>query len=289
MISHRALVDLEFDVILNQVKRFTLSEEGKKELQEDLFVFDAENLLWRQQIIEDFLLLRGSEKQPPSGFVPLASIVQELHIHKGRLTGKQLYDIGLYLTSAQTFIEYCHQDRVSNEPQGPASDLIEPLDAELKRVMEKINTTLQAPGEVQPTHPTLVRLYRDIEAKRRERQKFSTAFLRAEGQTETFEEGMFKDGRVVLPLRSDRKAQVDAIVHSTSSSGATLFVEPYRLVELNNQVVMAQQLIHIEIARILGELSAMVVQVLKSLEALMKAISRCDAYYARSRWVEHNG
>ena len=44
-----------------------------------------------------------------------------------------------------------------------------------------------------------------------------------------------RDGRYVIPLRADAKGRVKAVVHDQSSSGATLFVEPLQVVELNNQ------------------------------------------------------
>ena len=43
-----------------------------------------------------------------------------------------------------------------------------------------------------------------------------------------------RDGRYVIPLRAEFKGQVKAIVHDSSSTGATLFVEPLAVVELNN-------------------------------------------------------
>ena len=67
-----------------------------------------------------------------------------------------------------------------------------------------------------------------------------------------------RDGRYVIPLRAEFKGQVKAIVHDQSSTGATLFVEPLAVVELNNDYREAQIAERDEVRRILAELSGQV-------------------------------
>ncbi|MCC6944513.1 MAG: endonuclease MutS2, partial [Thermomicrobiales bacterium] len=67
-----------------------------------------------------------------------------------------------------------------------------------------------------------------------------------------------RDGRYVIPVRSDARAQVPGIVHDSSASGQTLFVEPMDVVDMNNRWREAQIEERHEIERILGELSAIV-------------------------------
>jgi DNA mismatch repair protein MutS2 len=64
-----------------------------------------------------------------------------------------------------------------------------------------------------------------------------------------------------------------------------VFVEPYRLVELNNQVIMAQQQIQMEIARILSELSQLVKADLGALELLSARVAWADTLHARCRYA----
>ncbi|MCI1966714.1 MAG: endonuclease MutS2 [Oscillospiraceae bacterium] len=65
-----------------------------------------------------------------------------------------------------------------------------------------------------------------------------------------------RGGRFVVPVRAEYRGEVPGLVHDTSASGSTLFVEPLSAVELNNQVRVLQSEEQKEIERILMELSA---------------------------------
>jgi DNA mismatch repair protein MutS2 len=95
-----------------------------------------------------------------------------------------------------------------------------------------------------------------------------------------------RDGRYVLPIRADARADVKAIVHDQSSSGATLFVEPLQVVELNNRWREMQLAERDEEQRILLELSALVGDHADEIEAVLEGLGTLDLAFARAKYAE---
>ena len=90
-------------------------------------------------------------------------------------------------------------------------------------------------------------------------------------------------GRYVIPIRAEAKGRVKGIVHDQSASGATLFVEPLTVVELNNTWTQSTLDEAREVERILDELSRHVEERAESLLASLGALARADLWMARAR------
>src|SRR5512138_2046486 len=95
-----------------------------------------------------------------------------------------------------------------------------------------------------------------------------------------------RDGRYVIPLRAEFKGQIKAIVHDQSSTGATLFVEPLPVVELNNEIRELELAERDEERRILAELSGLVGAHHDELVWGLESLALLDLSFAKAKYAE---
>ena len=98
-----------------------------------------------------------------------------------------------------------------------------------------------------------------------------------------------RDGRYVIPLRAEFKGQVKAIVHDSSSTGATLFVEPLAVVELNNAFRETQIAERDEVRRVLAELAAQVGELAGEIIPGVTALAELDLAFAKAKYADAIG
>jgi DNA mismatch repair protein MutS2 len=95
-----------------------------------------------------------------------------------------------------------------------------------------------------------------------------------------------RDGRYVIPLRSEFKGRIKSVVHDQSSSGATLFVEPLPVVELNNAIRELELAERDEERRVLAELSAQIGEHAQDLIYGIENLAVLDLTFAKAKYAE---
>lgn len=97
-----------------------------------------------------------------------------------------------------------------------------------------------------------------------------------------------RDGRYVVPVKTNKKSIIGGIIHDKSSSGNTIFVEPSAIVELNNQLKDLELKEEDEIRRILDRLSRFVEEFDVEILENQKIISRIDFLAAKAKFAINN-
>lgn len=91
-----------------------------------------------------------------------------------------------------------------------------------------------------------------------------------------------RQGRFVVPVKAEHRAQIQGLVHDTSSSGATLFIEPISVVEINNEIKVLQGKEREEIERILTEMSIEAAQFADTALTSFEAMVYLDLCFAKA-------
>ena len=132
--------------------------------------------------------------------------------------------------------------------------------------------------------PALARLRRRLRDLRRAIVRTLEGYLQAAGSESTYQDRYVttRHGRYVVPVRAEARARVRGIVHDRSQSGATLFVEPEKVVEANNELVQAAREEESEVLRVLEALTAALLEALPDVERLVEEIGRLDLIFARA-------
>ncbi len=96
----------------------------------------------------------------------------------------------------------------------------------------------------------------------------------------------YKNGRYVLPVKTSEVKKIVGIIHGTSSSGFTTYVEPRGIIELNNRLITYKEEEEEEVKRILRKLASLVGEQAHKLEEAFKTLVKIDALYAIKKFSE---
>jgi len=93
-----------------------------------------------------------------------------------------------------------------------------------------------------------------------------------------------REGRFVLPVKATHKEAIPGLVHDSSGSGATLYIEPHSLVEANNRLRQLTRQEEAEEERVRQDLSTQVAEGAEDLELLLAIVTTLDVAAARARY-----
>ncbi|MEM6283570.1 MAG: endonuclease MutS2 [Chloroflexota bacterium] len=289
MISEKTLRTLEFEKILERLASHT-SFSASKKLAHDLFPttdYD-EAKAWQEEVTEVRDLMEKNEHRLNMGGVrdvrdpaigALRGVVIEPNV---------LLDIRMTLRRAETLQrslgkmqhQYPLLAEIVSEIQ-PCTDL-----------QTTIDSAIDDNGEVRDTaSPRLAMIRRDLKVTFDRLQTKLNKLISNPGTAQYLQENIItmRNGRYVVPVKADFKGRVRGILHDTSSSGATIFVEPENTVELNNEWRDLQLQEEKEIRRILAAITEAVAGVSEDVVRTVDVLSYLDLVKAKAEYAEQLG
>ncbi|MDR2654470.1 MAG: endonuclease MutS2 [Oscillospiraceae bacterium] len=155
-----------------------------------------------------------------------------------------------------------------------------------REIEDRINAAIISEEEMSDNaSPALSDIRRKIKnASNRVRESLEK-IIRSQQQQKFLQEAIItqRNGRYVIPVKTEHRGEIKGLVHDTSSSGATLFVEPAGVVEANNEIRILEAKEREEINRILAALSAEAGEVAGTVKYSYSLIIELDLYFSKAR------
>ncbi len=258
--TQKTLKTLEYHKIIARLAEHALTEGARARALALLPSDDFDTVVRRQRRTRDarrMVMLKG---YPPfSGVRDVIPSVERAE--KGAiLSPRELLDIAAVLYVARALDDYQHTDRGGEVD--PENSLLPYFDRLLlNRSLEtRIGKAILAEDTIaDEASPALSEIRRKIRAENNRIKETLQKYVSG-SYAKYLQENIIttRDGRYVIPVKIEHRNEVRGLVHDTSSSGATVFVEPMGVVEANNELRILAGKEEEEITRILSELSALV-------------------------------
>ncbi len=251
---NKHLKALEFDKILELLATracnddareivFALRPESKKE--------NAQNLL---DLTENAYVLLAKYGGPSFGGLKNVNNALARAAAGGVLSMKELLDIGSTVRTVRGIRAWRDNSGQDELKIDLYFDSLMPN----KYLEEKIFSAIISEDEISDNaSPELASIRRQIRIKENSVREQLEKLVRSQSLKNALQEGIVtqRNGRYVIPVKSEHRATVSGLVHDTSSTGATVFIEPAGVVEANNDIRVLKGKEAQEIERILYELS----------------------------------
>ncbi|NBB90788.1 MAG: endonuclease MutS2 [Spirochaetes bacterium] len=274
---------LEFDTVRDQVASLTLGASGERLVSSSEVLTDRDLIDRRLDLVADWrAVIAGDERVPDTPLPDIEPLFAVLEKEGTVLDEEQLAAISVFIGAARVFAN-SGGDLEADSPLRGRLEALPDLDGVRRQVSVYISDT----GEIkEDAIPELRRLRSRIRTTEGRIEKQAVAYLRDPNRAQywTSDAPTQRNGRTVLPLSANYRNRVKGIVHEVSQTGATLFVEPSDLVDLNNELREVQAAYDQEIHRILRELTATVRADLSTLRTLETETAELDALLARARY-----
>lgn len=286
--NEKTLQTLEYDKVLARLAGYTSFPPGRERALALRPTSDHAEAVRRQRITAEARRLR--EIRPTIGLGGARDVREAVARAAlgGVLEPQELLDIRSTLVAVRNLKG--NVTRLAS--QAPLlADMAKRMD-ELAAIVARIDRAINQRGEVVDTaSPVLAQLRRDIRSAHDRLVARLNDILAAAVSRGVAQEALvtLRDGRYVIPIKADFRGQLRGIVHDTSSSGATVFIEPLAAVELGNTWRELQLDEQREIERILRELSATVGAAAAQLQVNIECLAAFDLAFAKARLGEALG
>lgn len=281
--NQKALETLEYRKIIAQLKR-EMGSAASAKLADELTPLTSEKIIKEElrSTTEAVDLIVRKGPLPTGG---LYDIREALLLAKkgGSLTMRQLLEVQNVLGISSEVVAFMHDDALPELKYiGEMVDLIVEFTALEKEISRCILTEDEMADNASPKLKDIRRsIHQQNQAIKNKLSRIITSSSNKTYLQDTIV--TMRDGRYVIPVKQEYRSFFPGMVHDQSKGGATLFIEPQGVVELNNKLRELEVEEQLEIARILAELSSRVAEHYREIRSNLELLIKLDFIMAKGK------
>ena len=289
-LTHSSARVLEFEGLRELLRGYTSSPLGQRRIAGLTPSTDRDWLEGQQKLVAEIREFRRvGGRFDFSALIEIGLLVEKSRIAGTALETREIRDVILVVDRAAQWREIAlHPPANMNSDWREVGALSHQI-VDFTEFLRSFRNKIQPDGTLEDkASPELARIRREIERQRRSIQESLRGYLRrlAEGGTVQDELVTIRGERFVIPVKVEQKRRVQGVVHGTSSSGQTVFVEPLETIEQNNELVRLLDEELAEIHRILIEMTQRIGAQAEQILAAVGVLGELELQFAKARFAE---
>ena len=288
-LTHTSAGVLEFESLRDLLRGYASSPLGGGRIAALAPSQDRAWIEQQQQLTSEIRELRRvGGRFEFAGLLDVRKLIDKASIAGAALETTEIRDVVLVVDRAAEWREISLSPPAAMK-QWTAVPQVSAAIADFTEFLRSFRNKIQPDGTLEDrASPELARIRRDIEKQKRAIQESLRGYLRrlAEGGTVQDELVTIRGERFVIPVKIEQKRRVPGVVHGSSSSGQTVFVEPIETIEQNNDLVRLLDEEQAEIHRILLEMTRRIGENADSIRHAADALAELELQFAKARFAE---
>lgn len=276
---------LEYDKIVKKLASLTSSSMGAEIAEKLLPQTDFEKVNNSLKETNDGVSFIARKGSPPMGGInDIRDSLRRAELGSILNPGELLKVAGV-LRAVRNLKNYASDDRVQISGDNVVNELIRCLEPS-KMVEDKIINSIVSEEEIADTaSPALSSIRRQIKNSQDSIKDKLNEIIRSSKYQKFMQESIvtMRGDRYVVPVKQEYRSEIPGLIHDSSASGATIFIEPMSVVEANNKIRELKIKEQLEIERILTELSEDVSTISTGLKSNISLLARLDFIFAKAR------
>ena len=272
---------LELDKIIEMLKNEAWSDMAKEQLDKLEPSYDIDTVRKELKKCDDAFVLSSKYGTPRFYNIKDVASSAKRAAQGASLSLRELLDIGLVLRETDGLISWYDQ---CGGTENSLNEYFALLSGN-KTLENEISNSIISENELSDgASPELSRIRKAIVRQGMKIKEQLDKLIKSKTTQKYLQEALVtqRDGRYVVPVKTEYKSQVSGLVHDTSATGSTLFIEPMSVVEANNEIRILKSEELAEIERIIKDMSEQVGIFSEALIQNISCLVKLEEYFAKS-------